>query len=232
MAENKLIYHGSSSIIETHVFGVGNPHNDYGLGFYCTENLDLAKEWACTSDLGGYANKYSFNLEGLTVLSLSGRDSHILNWLAVLVNYRVFRLSNNLALEAREYLLREFMPDVNAYDVICGYRADDSYFAFASAFLNGGLSLEQLGKAMMLGKLGEQVMLKSERAFERINFLGYEHAEQSIYYPKRSTRDEQARADFRAERTRGRASDGIYMLDILRGEWKNDDPRLRRNLFE
>ncbi|MBR2627880.1 MAG: DUF3990 domain-containing protein, partial [Peptococcaceae bacterium] len=38
-----------------------------------------------------------------------------------------------------------------------GYRADDSYFSFANAFLNNTLSLRQLEKAMMLGKHGEQV---------------------------------------------------------------------------
>ena len=40
------VYHGSPVIIEKPQFGIGNPDNDYGLGFYCTETLDLAKEWA------------------------------------------------------------------------------------------------------------------------------------------------------------------------------------------
>ena len=42
--------------------------------------------------------------------------------------------------------------------MIIGYRADDSYFSFANAFLNNTLSLEQLKEAMYLGKLGEQVI--------------------------------------------------------------------------
>lgn len=56
------------------------------------------------------------------------------------------------------------------YDVIIGYRADDSYFSFASAFLNNTISLAQLERAMFLGKLGEQVVLKSERAFSQLHF--------------------------------------------------------------
>ena len=39
------IYHGSPNIVTT-VFGEGKAYNDYGQGFYCTENLELAKEWA------------------------------------------------------------------------------------------------------------------------------------------------------------------------------------------
>ena len=39
------VYHGSPVIIEKPQFGVGNPNNDYGLGFYCTETLALAKEF-------------------------------------------------------------------------------------------------------------------------------------------------------------------------------------------
>ena len=39
-----IIYHGSKDIIEKPEFGKGNKKNDYGLGFYCTENVELAKE--------------------------------------------------------------------------------------------------------------------------------------------------------------------------------------------
>ena len=63
------VYHGSSKIIKTPIFGVGNKNNDYGLGFYCTESEELAKEWACTFELDGYANKYTLDMKNLTVIS-------------------------------------------------------------------------------------------------------------------------------------------------------------------
>ncbi|MCF0142741.1 MAG: DUF3990 domain-containing protein, partial [Parasporobacterium sp.] len=47
MTENLTIYHGSQQIVEVPRFGMGKPYNDYGQGFYCTENIELAKEWAC-----------------------------------------------------------------------------------------------------------------------------------------------------------------------------------------
>ena len=56
-----ILYHGSTKVIEQPVLGLGNPKNDYGLGFYCTENLELAKEWAVAMDHDGWANVYSMN---------------------------------------------------------------------------------------------------------------------------------------------------------------------------
>ena len=62
-----ILYHGSPEIIQTPVFGKGKSYNDYGRGFYCTEHLELAKEWACTENTDGYANKYEIdNKEYLT----------------------------------------------------------------------------------------------------------------------------------------------------------------------
>ena len=43
------IYHGSEQIINEPTFGKGKTNNDFGIGFYCTENEDLAKEWAVSS---------------------------------------------------------------------------------------------------------------------------------------------------------------------------------------
>lgn len=67
-------------MIEKPVYGIGNPNNDYGLGFYCTESIELAKGGACSNETDGYANQYELNLEGLSVLSLTGGQYSILNW--------------------------------------------------------------------------------------------------------------------------------------------------------
>ena len=226
------LYHGSSLIIERPQFGKGNPFNDYGLGFYCTETLELAKEWACSMEQDGFANRYSFRIEGLSVLNLSDGSYNILNWLSILLMNRKFNLSSDIAAQGKEYLTSTFLPPYENYDVIIGYRADDSYFSFASAFLNNTISLAQLERAMFLGKLGEQVVLKSERAFSHLHFKESIPAERTIYYPRKVARDSEARAAFRAERNTARVRDAVYMIDILREEWKNDDVRLRGNVPE
>lgn len=230
MTSIEVIYHGSRTIIKKPAFGEGNPKNDYGLGFYCTHEIELAKEWACTDEYSGYANHYELDISGLSVIRLSGADYNILNWIAILLYNRSFRISNDVAAEGKRYLLDKFLPDTQNTDVIIGYRANDSYFAFATAFLNNALSLAQLEKAMLLGRLGDQTMLKSIRAFERIRFVRSEIADNIIYYPKKCARDKEARAAFIRERESQRVIDSVYLMDILREGWDNDDARIRRNI--
>ena len=226
MTRKIVIYHGSKAIIEKPVFGMGNPRNDYGPGFYCTHEIDLAKEWACTEEISGFANQYELDLSDLSVKHLSSANYNILNWLAVLLDNRTFHISNDIAGEGKAYLLDKFLPDISAYDIIIGYRANDSYFSFANAFLNNSLSLAQLEKSMYLGKLGEQTVLKSKKAFEQIRFIRGEIADREIYYPMKSARDREARSAYRRERRSLRATESVYLMDILRGVSLNDETRI------
>lgn len=45
------IYQGSEKIVEKPTFGEGKKNNDFGLGFYCTLDEDLAKEWKMVKQL-------------------------------------------------------------------------------------------------------------------------------------------------------------------------------------
>lgn len=92
-----IIYHGSLIEISTPAFGKGKPYNDYGLGFYCTENLELAKEWACAVGKDGYANKYELDTDGLSILYLNDKQYHILNWMSVLLENRSFNISEGIS---------------------------------------------------------------------------------------------------------------------------------------
>lgn len=78
-------------------------------------------------------------------------------------------MSSALAAEAKEYILKNFKIEYEEYDAIVGYRADDSYFSFAQDFINGSISYRQLNRAMHLGKLGQQFVLKSKKHFSRLN---------------------------------------------------------------
>lgn len=228
MSDKLTIYHGSSKIIERPDFGTGNPHNDYGLGFYCTESMELAKEWASSTETDGFANQYQLNLTGLSTLSLTSGDYHILNWLSVLLENRRFRIDGAIAQQAKAYISENFSVDYKQYDIIRGYRADDSYFSFANAFLNNTISVTQLEKAMVLGKPGEQIVLISQKAFASIEFVNAIPAPNEIYLPKKLARDTAARKDFQQEKARGSILTEKYILDIMREGWKNDDERLQR----
>lgn len=228
MSNYITVYHGSSKIVEQPIFGVGNPNNDYGLGFYCTESVDLAKEWACSAETDGYANQYTLDISDLSVLSLTNGNYHILNWLYVLLENRTFRITGEIAKQAKDYIFENFAVDYKQYDIITGYRADDSYFSFATAFLNNTISLSQLEKAMVLGKLGEQLVAMSEKAFAAYRFEDAFVASKEIYYPKKLARDTAAREEFRKEKGRGSVVSEKYILDIIREGWRNDDERLQR----
>ncbi|MGN0334690.1 MAG: DUF3990 domain-containing protein, partial [Lachnospiraceae bacterium] len=138
------IYHGSEKIVEQPTFGEGKKNNDFGLGFYCTESEELAKEWAVSSLRNGFSNRYTLDAEYLNILDLNSPDYTILNWIAVLVEHRLFSIKTPVARRAKRYLIDNFSVNVNAYDLITGYRADDSYFDYAESFLNNGISVEQL----------------------------------------------------------------------------------------
>lgn len=228
-----IIYHGSPQIVKYPELDKGKPYNDYGQGFYCTKSLDLAKEWACPTQKDGFANKYTLNSEGLNLLNLSDGSYHILNWLALLLKNRTFDLAAALALQAREYIIQTFMPDIAMKDYIIGYRADDSYFSFAEDFVSGALSLHDLDEAMRLGALGEQVVLISPKAFSQISFEGYEVASYQEYHIKRMRRDNIARQAYQSKKKDFQTLKGdLFVLDILREEMKNDDPRIQKILPE
>ncbi|MCR5018240.1 MAG: DUF3990 domain-containing protein [Bacteroidales bacterium] len=207
--------------MEKPIFGEGKINNDYGRGFYCTEHIDLAKEWACASNSDGYANHYQLNLSGLSVLNLNGSEYNILNWLALLLENRKFNVAEGLPQRAKDYLLENFKVDYKNYDIIIGYRANDSYFSYASDFVNNTLSLSDLSEAMRLGKLGEQVVLKSKKAFEALTFVEAIEAPRQEYFAKYKSRDEEARAKYRQISSKPMAEDEIYVLDIIRNNWKN-----------
>ena len=228
MGKLLTIYHGSSQIVETPTFGLGRTNNDFGLGFYCTESLDLAKEWAVSSLRDGFANRYILDTEYLNILNLNSPEYTILNWIAVLVDNRLFSIKTPIARRAKQYLIEHFSINVNAYDLITGYRADDSYFDFAEAFLNNTITVEQLSRAMRLGKLGEQIVLKSQFAFSKIKYEGFDIAKKEQYYVLRKARNDEANQtylDIQEEE-----ADGLYIQDILRGGISNDDSRIPRNV--
>ena len=224
------IYHGSKQIVETPTFGEGRKNNDFGLGFYCTESNDLAKEWAVSSLRDGFSNRYTLDTEFLNILKLNGPDYTILNWIAVLVAHRRFSIKTPVARRAKSYLIDNFGVNVNAYDLITGYRADDSYFDYAEAFLNNAITVEQLSCAIRLGKLGEQIVVKSKFAFSKIKYEGFEAAEKDSYYVLRKARGDDANQAYL--NILEEEADGLYIQDIMRGGVANDDTRIPRNLSE
>ena len=105
-----------------------------------------------------------------------------------------------------------------------GYRADDSYFNYADSFVNNALSIRRLNEALHLGRLGVQVALRTERAFESLTYIGAEEVSWNEYHPRYVARDADARTQWReVVRKASRAVDDLFAVDIIRRGLRHGD---------
>ena len=205
------IYHGSKITIEHPRLKGSDPRNDYGPAFYMTLDLESAHEWACRNDAIGIVNQYDFNMDGLKILDL--REYSVLNWLAILMHYRELEKSFINAFSYRLKVLDDkYYIDVEQYDVVIGYRADDAYFRYPLDFIRGNITLEQLEQSFKMGDLGVQHVLISEKAINKLRFVKSFHSEEK-YLGKYFNRVLEATRSFN---NLDKDSDGTRIQDIIR----------------
>ena len=68
---------------------------------------------------------------------------------------------------------------------------------------------------MHLGNLGQQVCIKSERAFAKLEFIRSHHAELQRYYRNAVDRDNEARMAYRKLVSSGKAREGTLISDLM-----------------
>lgn len=228
MTQQIKLYHGSNEIVEHPELGKGRVNNDFGQGFYCTMLYELACEWASKrEDANCYVNEYRLDLSGLKVLDLTDPAYNVLNWIALLIQNRIFTSAASISAQAQEYLIENFSLDVSGYDVIIGNRADNSYFSFAQDLVNNAISVQKLAKQMKLRKTGLQYVLRTEKAFDQLTYVGAQEVDWIIYHDKYLKRDIKARKNnIKYPVDLILDPKELFMLDILRGGIKNGDLRL------
>ena len=176
-------YYGADRLLFKPEINKGNPSNDYGLGFYLTQNKEIARLWASQYVDGGYLIEYEVDVNDLKILQLATiEDKDILTWLSILIVHRFSLEERNENIANIKWLEENYLLDISGYDVIVGYRADDSYFAYSRDFMRNELSLELLKDAMKLGKLDTQFVLISEKAFQHIKYVKSEKVPHSDEY--------------------------------------------------
>ena len=210
-AENKItLYHGSEKILKAPEFGKGVINNDYGQGFYCTKNKGLAGEWAVLwSEKDGYINEYSFDYTDLKVLYLN--QMPVENWIAVLAANRRGAFDDVVITRMTKFI-DKFGLDITPYDVIEGWRADDAFFSYIDDFFSYGLSLEKLKEALNFGGLGNQICLKSEKAFGIIEFITHYPASASRFLKTAQDRDLSAKRQYWALEQK---AVGVNLMDMI-----------------
>ena len=167
-----ILYHGSKEIIKAPKVHGSNIVNDYGPAFYMTSDLKSAHEWACRNNTIGYVNVYDLDKRGLKILDLTDPNKwSVLNWLAILLHNRSLDAGFiGFFAKRLSFIEEHYYIDVENYDLIKGYRADDAYFRFPLDFIRGNLTLEQLEEAFKLGELGIQYVAISKRCFEKMKY--------------------------------------------------------------
>lgn len=193
------IYHGNKKQDLIPEFGLGSSNNDYGRGFYTTPSMELAKEWAWgtyTTGNKGYVHTFELNTEGFNILNLTELDS--IHWIAELVYNRKLNVQDKeVVLDNIRKLLDKYKLDTDKYDIIIGYRANDSYFAYAEAFVSGTIYKDTLEKALRTGELGIQVFIKSEKAFHGLKKTAVEEVPEK-YRSYFVNRDKNARDTYKS----------------------------------
>lgn len=162
-----ILYHGSQNEKITPQFGLGNEKHDYGKGFYLTESLDLAKEWAVYRPEGsnGWVHKFELKTEGLKILDFQGKN--VLVWLAELMKHRDAADSKRYRMLSKKFIEKHGIA-TDGYDVIKGWRANASYFYIAKAFVRDEVDVDILEELLSLGGLGVQYCIKTEKAYENL----------------------------------------------------------------
>ena len=167
-----ILYHGSKEIIKSPRVHGSSEQNDYGPAFYMTSDLESAHEWACRNNSVGYVNVYELDKRGLKLLDLTDASKwSVLNWLAILLHNRSLESGFIRFFASRlRFIEEQYYIDIEQYDLVKGYRADDAYFRFPLDFVRGNLTLNQLEEAFKLGELGIQYVTISKKCMDKLKY--------------------------------------------------------------
>lgn len=192
--EKIILYHGTPNKEVTPVYGGGDDKHDYGRGFYLTESVDLAKEWAVCrpNEENGWVHKYELDCENLKIMDF--QKENILSWLAELMKHRDAADSRRYRMLAAKFI-DKYGIDTGEYDVIKGWRANASYFYIAKEFVRDNIDLDILEELLSLGGLGIQYCIKTELAYSKLHEIETEliSVDYSEFNNRYNQRDVEAR---------------------------------------
>jgi len=216
-------YHGSKGIIERPIFKGSEATNDYGPAFYLTVDLDAAKAWACKNNVIGIVNEYELSkhcYEHFKILDLTDKNKYnVLHWLAILMRFRQlderFIHMNNITLD----WLKQYYVNVDDFDIIIGYRADDAYFRFPIKFISGDLAIEDLENAFKLGNLGVQYAFISQKAISHLKFVKAIQPDMA-YLNRYFLTVQEATTSFREILDQPKDPQKHYILELIRGTYE------------
>lgn len=193
-----ILYHGSPNKVVVPKYGFGEEKHDYGKGFYLTENIELAKEWAVCrpDDTNGWVHKFELETTDLKILDF--QKYNVLSWLAELMKHRDASDTKRYHMLAKKFI-EKYGINTSDYDVIKGWRADASYFYIAKEFVRDNVDIEILEELLSLGGLGIQYCVKSELAYSKLTEIQSDliSVDYNEFNDKYNERDINARTNMR-----------------------------------
>ena len=219
-----IVYHGSDRIVKQPLYGKGREDNDYGAGFYLTEDKEKANAWAVVNGTEeAYCNVYDLPVEELNVLHLN--EYGVLAWIAEVTAHRGV-MDEDIVFIAQK-LVDMYKISTKEYDVIIGYRADDSYIKVIDSFFKNQLTTDEVERFFRKGELGEQIFIKSQRAFQMLKFVDCEQVIEKVQYQDYDAQARREVATFLNNRRRaiqldGFCPSGITVQDVLKNQFIYD----------
>lgn len=158
-----VVFHGSDKIIKMPQHNGGRKFSDFGLGFYITTNVEMAKSWATRKkEKPAFINKYLLNAEGMKSLTFD-LD---LTWILFIAYNRSLILNDEL-----QSLLQEKYKNINEYDILIGPTADDKMFDTLNMFFSNTITLDHCLQSLNSMDLDIQYNIRSHFGINSLSFI-------------------------------------------------------------
>ncbi len=145
--KNLTLYHTSKIEIKDPDIKHGRINADFGQGFYTSPDLEFSQKWADSSSV---INVYELSLKGLNIKEFN----QSIEWYEYIYNNR-----NG----GSDYL--------SEYDLIIGPISNDTLYDTWGVLTSGLIDKDKSFKALCVGNIYTQVVLKSEKAKENLKFI-------------------------------------------------------------
>lgn len=150
MGNQKIIlYHGTASIFDIPDISYSREDIDFGVGFYCTEDLEMAKMWAAHKKRS-IVNVYELDLSNLNIYHFKADEE----WLAFIQGNRMW----------------DKIEDYSSYDILMGPTADDKLFTTLNRYMDGEYTAEMAIAIINIMGYNNQVVLKNKKAIQQIKY--------------------------------------------------------------
>ena len=158
----KVLFHGSKSGIEGSVsVGRSRKNNDFGQGFYCGESFAQSAMF-----VSGFPDSSVYAITFDEANLSSARFAVDRDWMLTIALHR-----GRLADYADHPFIRTLRQRVEAADYVVAPIADNRMYEIIDSFADGELTDEQCKHALAATNLGNQYVIRSEKAVGAMSFV-------------------------------------------------------------